>query len=470
MGAAASTATIKHETPIAKLSAFALRHCDLHLASGGEREDWEADERKKRKRAAAALEEEPRDFFHGIVPHQARASGYVALEDEAETDGARASRAAAEAWAAEALLRRDASLTRLDLKHGRVSDRVVVALVAALERYGNALTDLDLRGGLAEADGGCVGVAGAAALAAGFPRTLASLTSLRLSGHQLCDAGARALAAGLKRAPCLVRLELRYCRLGDDGVEAIAAAALRCSRGAGLCHLDLSHNYFCERGWDAVADVLALSKHLRTLKVADVLGDPPKGYPPQKECRPDGALTVEDIRAASAALAAGLRRNASLTHLSARRRRVFFSRRRGRARAGLGRSYVRERAVGGVGLPASRIFVGEDLGLDLVAAALRAHPALERLDASVDRRDFESVAALQDLALFRAFAGVFGGVFCCDRLYRLRRGLRVPAAALLVPAGHAQAVGRVPRGRGGRRRRRAHGPRRRRRTLRFRAK
>ena len=230
MGAAASTATIKHETPIAKLSAFALRHCDLHLASGGEREDWEADERKKRKRAAAALEEEPRDFFHGIVPHQARASGYVALEDEAETDGARASRAAAEAWAAEALLRRDASLTRLDLKHGRVSDRVVVALVAALERYGNALTDLDLRGGLAEADGGCVGVAGAAALAAGFPRTLASLTSLRLSGHQLCDAGARALAAGLKRAPCLVRLELRYCRLGDDGVEAIAAASSAAAR------------------------------------------------------------------------------------------------------------------------------------------------------------------------------------------------------------------------------------------------
>ena len=96
MGAAASAATIKHKTPIAKLSAFALRHCDLHLASGGEREDWEADERKKRKRAAAALEEEPRDFFHGIVPQQARASGYVALEDEAETDGARASRAAAE--------------------------------------------------------------------------------------------------------------------------------------------------------------------------------------------------------------------------------------------------------------------------------------------------------------------------------------------------------------------------------------
>ena len=322
MGAAASAATIKHKTPIAKLSAFALRHCDLHLASGGEREDWEADERKKRHKHATTARDSS-SSFHGIVP----TAHYVALEDEAETDGARASRAAAEAWAAEALLRRDASLTRLDLKHGRVSDRVVVALVAALERYGNALTDLDLRGGLAEADGGCVGVAGAAALAAGFPRTLASLTSLRLSGHQLCDAGARALAAGLKRAPCLVRLELRYCRLGDDGVEAIAAAALRCSRGAGLCHLDLSHNYFCERGWDAVADVLALSKHLRTLKVADVLGDPPRGYPPQKECRPDGALTVEDIRAASAALAAGLRRNASLTHLSPRRRRVFYFRR-----------------------------------------------------------------------------------------------------------------------------------------------
>ncbi|KAH8076672.1 hypothetical protein JL721_690 [Aureococcus anophagefferens] len=384
MGAAASAATIKHETPTA-LSAFALRHCDLHLASGGEREDWEADERKKRKRAAAALEEEPRDFFHGIVPQQARASGYVALEDEAETDGARASRAAAEAWAAEARLRRDASLTRLDLKHGRVSDRVVVALVAALERYGNALTDLDLRGGLAEADGGCVGVAGAAALAAGFPRTL----------------------------------------------------ALRCARGAGLCHLDLSHNYFCERGWDAVADVLALSKHLRTLKVADVLGDPPRGDPPQKECRPDGALTVEDIRAASAALAAGLRRNASLTHLSARRRRVFFFRSRGRACAGLGRSYVRERAVGGVGLPASRIFVGEDLGLDLVAAALRAHPALERLGASVDRRDFESVAALQDLALFRAFAGVVGGALDVAALVNAAHGAHFHKAPWLKAARRA---------------------------------
>ena len=155
MGAAASTATIKHETPTA-LSAFALRHCDLHLASGGEREDWEADERKKRHKHATAARDSG-SGFHGIVP----TAHYVALEDEAETDGARASRAAAEAWAAEALLRRDASLTRLDLKHGRVSDRVVVALFAALERYGNALTDLDLRGGLAEADGGCVGVAGA---------------------------------------------------------------------------------------------------------------------------------------------------------------------------------------------------------------------------------------------------------------------------------------------------------------------
>jgi len=143
MGTAASTTTTTTK-PATPLTSFALRHCDLHLASGGEREDWEADERKKRHKHATTARDSS-SSFHGIVP----TAHYVALEDEAETDGARASRAAAEAWAAEALLRRDASLTRLDLKHGRVSDRVVVALVAALERYGNALTDLDLRGGLA---------------------------------------------------------------------------------------------------------------------------------------------------------------------------------------------------------------------------------------------------------------------------------------------------------------------------------
>ena len=98
---------------------------------------------------------------------------------------------------------------------------------------------------------------------------------------------------------------------------------------------------------------------------------------------PVGTLGAEDIREASSALAAGLAKNATLTHLV------------------LGRSYVRERAVGGVGAPRSRMFVGEDLGVAEVANALKAHPKLTRLDMSVDRRDFDAVSALQRLILFR---------------------------------------------------------------------
>lgn len=74
-------------------------------------------------------------------------------------------------------------------------------------------------------------------------------------------------------------------------------------------------NYFGLGGWEALRGLLEATDSLKLLGVADVLADPAKGLPPQKQCRPDGPLDVGDLREASAALAAGLAVNKSLARL-----------------------------------------------------------------------------------------------------------------------------------------------------------
>ncbi|EGB07566.1 hypothetical protein AURANDRAFT_64659 [Aureococcus anophagefferens] len=342
-----------------KLQSISFRRCDLHASSGG-------------------------TYHHRGASEVAAGAASPLAADEAEAAGddedpaARLDRRAVEAWAADAVLLGAAgrSLTRLDLSEGCVSDRVAVGLADAArarpERVAS-LTDLDLSGGSSFAEGGCVGFRGCLALADVLPKALASLTALRVSGHHVGARGAAALAAALRKHPCLARLDAQRCFLGDAGVEAL------CGAGRSLVALDLSHNYFNRAGWRAIAALLETSTRLRSLALRDALADPAAGSLIQRECRPGGALTAADVIDAAVALAGGLAGNRALTRLD------------------LGASFDRE-AVAAMG----RIPVGEDLGVEHVARALAAHPALEALALGVDRRDARSVAALQQLALARA--------------------------------------------------------------------
>ncbi|KAH8053759.1 hypothetical protein JL722_9235 [Aureococcus anophagefferens] len=327
-----------------KLQSISFRRCDLHASSGGTYRHRGASE-------VAAGAASP------LAADEAEAAG------DGEDPAARLDRKAVEAWAADAVLLGAAgrSLTRLDLSEGCVSDRVAVGLADAArarpERVAS-LTDLDLSGGSSFAEGGCIGFRGCLALADVLPKALASLTALRVSGHHVGARGAAALEAALRKHPCLARLDARRCFLGDAGVEAL------CGAGRSLVALDLSHNYFNRAGWRAIAALLETSTRLRSLALRDALADPAAGSLIQRECRPGGALTAADVGA------------------HAPRPRRAFDR----------------EAVAAMG----RIPVGEDLGVEHVARALAAHPALEALALGVDRRDARSVAALQQLALARA--------------------------------------------------------------------
>ena len=144
-----STDAVAHKLDVLR------RHCE---ALGT---DYDAIEKRRKKcrsaRARAAASHGDRGFAAVVAPmHSARAAGYAPLDEGSDSSdgddelmgpgGAAAAAAAAEAWAAGALTLRRSSLTRLDFKHGKVSDRVARALCAALKRHGESLTDLDLRG------------------------------------------------------------------------------------------------------------------------------------------------------------------------------------------------------------------------------------------------------------------------------------------------------------------------------------
>ncbi|KAK7242488.1 hypothetical protein SO694_00017110 [Aureococcus anophagefferens] len=278
-----------------KLQSISFRRCDLHASSGG-------------------------TYHHRGASEVAAGAASPLAADEAEAAGddedpaARLDRRAVEAWAADAVLLGAAgrSLTRLDLSEGCVSDRVAVGLADAArarpERVAS-LTDLDLSGGSSFAEGGCVGFRGCLALADVLPKALASLTALRVSGHHVGARGAAALAAALRKHPCLARLDAQRCFLGDAGVEAL------CGAGRSLVALDLSHNYFNRAGWRAIAALLETSTRLRSLALRDALADPAAGSLIQRECRPGGALTAADVVDAAVALAGGLAGNRALTRL-----------------------------------------------------------------------------------------------------------------------------------------------------------
>ena len=313
-----------------KLQSISFRRCDLHASSGGTYRHRGASE-------VAAGAASP------LAADEAEAAG------DDEDPAARLDRKAVEAWAADAVLLGAAgrSLTRLDLSEGCVSDRVAVGLADAArarpERVAS-LTDLDLSGGSSFAEGGCVGFRGCLALADVLPKALASLTALRVSGHHVGARGAAALAAALRKHPCLARLDAQRCFLGDAGVEAL------CGAGRSLVALDLSHNYFNRAGWRAIAALLETSTRLRSLALRDALADPAAGSLIQRECRPGGALTAADVVDAAVALAGGLAGNRALTRLD------------------LGASFDREAvaAMGRIPVPTAAsgaLFVTRDLSL-----------------------------------------------------------------------------------------------------------
>jgi Ran GTPase-activating protein (RanGAP) involved in mRNA processing and transport len=163
------------------------------------------------------------------------------------------------------------ALTTLKLNDNNIRTAGVAALAAVLPRLPN-LTTLEL------ALNAHMGDAGAAALAAALPglptltrldlsnneltaaglRPLlqalrATFHTLRLDGNPLGPEGARDIAALVPRLPALQALNVKGCRIGNEGIQALVEAL----RGhAELTELDLGESRATEDAVRAVVDLL----------------------------------------------------------------------------------------------------------------------------------------------------------------------------------------------------------------------
>ncbi|CAK0835981.1 unnamed protein product [Prorocentrum cordatum] len=102
---------------------------------------------------------------------------------------------------------------------------------------------------------------------------LPRLQSLDLSGNNVGDEGAAALAAALRAPgalPSLQKLDLRSNNVGDEGAAALAAALRAPGALPRLQELDLSHNRVGDEGAAALAAALRAPGALPRLQVLDL--------------------------------------------------------------------------------------------------------------------------------------------------------------------------------------------------------
>ena len=116
-----------------------------------------------------------------------------------------------------------------------------------------------------EISGHNIGNSGAAALAAALKTRLTGMRELNLALNSITDEGALALAGVLGALPSLDRLNLEHNWIGTSGSEALARALS--SGRAHLRQLSLASNNLGERGGAALAGALASNRWLHTLNL-----------------------------------------------------------------------------------------------------------------------------------------------------------------------------------------------------------
>ena len=149
-----------------------------------------------------------------------------------------------------AVLRRNASLTALNLGGNRLGDLGVMAIFPALIDA-QQLTSLHLHRNQ-------IGDGGAAILGEAI-KTNTSLQELYLGDNQVADIGAEAMAAALSKSR-LVKLKLMKNFIGDKGAEKLADALVQTQT---LCELDLSSNQISDQGAARLQDAEAGHPSLR---------------------------------------------------------------------------------------------------------------------------------------------------------------------------------------------------------------
>ena len=149
-----------------------------------------------------------------------------------------------------AVLRRNASLTALNLGGNRLGDLGVMAIFPALIDA-QQLTSLHMHRNQ-------IGDGGAAILGEAI-KTNTSLQELYLGDNQVADIGAEAMAAALSKSR-LVKLKLMNNLIGDKGAEKLADALVQTQS---LCELDLSSNQITGQGAARLQDAEAGHPSLR---------------------------------------------------------------------------------------------------------------------------------------------------------------------------------------------------------------
>lgn len=149
-----------------------------------------------------------------------------------------------------AVLRRNASLTALNLGGNRLGELGVMAIFPALIDA-QQLTSLHMHRNQ-------IGDGGAAILGEAI-KTNTSLQELYLGDNQVADIGAEAMAAALSKSR-LVKLKLMNNLIGDKGAEKLADALVQTQS---LCELDLSSNQITGQGAARLQDAEAGHPSLR---------------------------------------------------------------------------------------------------------------------------------------------------------------------------------------------------------------